>query len=162
MTEDFDSRKARAAAWFRDLRDQIVTAFEGLEDHFGTGMPGRFEVSETHRGDDGGGGLMSVMRGGRVFEKVGVNISTVHGVLGARAQKAMAARAAEASLSPAEKNRQALEKLEQRLEKSRARLAQSREAGDEEKIIIALESTVERLEQKVADARHQLTQTEEA
>jgi electron transport complex protein RnfC len=77
-------------------------------------------------------------------------------------EKAMAARAAEASLSPAEKNRQALEKLEQRLEKSRARLAQSREAGDEEKVIIALESTVERLEQKVADARRQLTETEEA
>ena len=35
---------------------------------------------------------MSVMRGGRVFEKVGVNISTVYGTLGERAQKAMAAR----------------------------------------------------------------------
>ncbi|MBZ4690170.1 MAG: oxygen-dependent coproporphyrinogen oxidase [Cereibacter sp.] len=92
MIEEFDSRKARAAAWFRSLRDEIVASFEGLEDsHAGEGEAGRFEVTETRR-ESGGGGLMSVMRGGRVFEKVGVNVSTVHGSLGERAQKAMAAR----------------------------------------------------------------------
>jgi coproporphyrinogen III oxidase len=57
---------------------------------------GSFEITETTRtsddGSDAGGGLMSVMRGGRVFEKVGVNISTVYGTLGERAQMAMAAR----------------------------------------------------------------------
>jgi coproporphyrinogen III oxidase len=101
MTEITDTHKARASAWFRELRDEIVAAFEGLEDTQTSGPfaglePGRFEVSETKRtsedGSDAGGGLMSVMRGGRVFEKVGVNISTVYGELGARAQKAMAAR----------------------------------------------------------------------
>ena len=101
MSEDFDSRKARASAWFRELRDQIVAAFEALEDSQVTGPfadrpPGRFEVSETRRasddGSDAGGGLMSVMRGGRLFEKIGVNVSTVHGKLGERAQRAMAAR----------------------------------------------------------------------
>lgn len=93
--------KARASAWFRQLRDEIVAAFEGLEDIQADGpladMPaGRFEVNETRRasddGSDAGGGLMSVMRGGRVFEKVGVNVSTVYGTLGERAQAAMAAR----------------------------------------------------------------------
>ncbi len=92
---DMADEKARASGWFRDLRDQIVAAFEGLEDKAG-GNPGRFEVSETKRaaedGGDAGGGLMSVMRGGQVFEKVGVNISTVYGTLGERAQAAMAAR----------------------------------------------------------------------
>jgi len=87
-----DDHKALAAAWFRTLRDQIVAAFEALEGEGG----GRFEVSKTKRagnaGEDAGGGLMSVMRGGRVFEKVGVNISTVHGSLGERAVAAMAAR----------------------------------------------------------------------
>ncbi|MEL7097993.1 MAG: oxygen-dependent coproporphyrinogen oxidase [Pseudomonadota bacterium] len=101
MTEQFDTHKARASGWFRDLRDQIVAAFEGLEDSHEAGplaeaAPGRFEVTETKRtsddGSDAGGGLMSVMRGGRVFEKVGVNVSTVYGTLGDRAQKAMAAR----------------------------------------------------------------------
>jgi len=95
MTQtDFETRKATAAAWFRSLRDQIVAAFEGLEDEAGGGAEaGRFEVSETLReGGAGGGGLMSVMRGGRVFEKVGVNVSTVHGTLAERAQRAMAAR----------------------------------------------------------------------
>lgn len=99
MTDKFTDRKARAAVWFRTLRDQIVAAFESLEDShqqgpFSEQTAGRFEVTETRRTgeDDAGGGLMSVMRGGRVFEKVGVNVSTVHGTLGERAQKAMAAR----------------------------------------------------------------------
>jgi coproporphyrinogen III oxidase len=101
LTEQFDTQKQRAAAWFRSLRDDIVAAFEALEDTQTTGpfadLPAaRFDVSETRRasedGADAGGGLMSVMRGGRVFEKVGVNVSTVHGTLGERAQKAMAAR----------------------------------------------------------------------
>ena len=91
MTDDFDSRKLRAATWFRSLRDRIVAAFEGLEAAHGTGPVGTFEVTPTSR-DGGGGGLMSVMRGGRVFEKVGVNFSEVHGELAPRAQKAMAAR----------------------------------------------------------------------
>ena len=92
MTDLFDDRKTRAAAWFRTLRDQIVAAFEAIEDDFGGPAPaGRFEVTPTTR-PDGGGCLMSVMRGGRVFEKIGVNVSAVHGTLAERAQKAMAAR----------------------------------------------------------------------
>ncbi len=101
MSDEMLAEKARASAWFRDLRDRIVTAFEALEDEHSEGpgaasQPGRFEVSETSRtaedGSDAGGGLMSVMRGGRVFEKVGVNVSEVYGTLGERAQTAMAAR----------------------------------------------------------------------
>jgi coproporphyrinogen III oxidase len=97
MTEAMEQQKAQASAWFRTLRDEIVAAFEALEDRQVADLPaGRFEVNETTRtsddGSDAGGGLMSVMRGGRVFEKVGVNISTVFGQLGDAAQKAMAAR----------------------------------------------------------------------
>ncbi|MCB1312309.1 MAG: oxygen-dependent coproporphyrinogen oxidase [Sedimentitalea sp.] len=101
MGGEMAEQKAQASAWFRALRDEIVAAFEALEDSHDRGplaedAPGRFEVTRTRRaapeGEDAGGGLMSVMRGGRVFEKVGVNVSTVHGTLGARAQAAMAAR----------------------------------------------------------------------
>ncbi len=101
MTEQFDDKKTRASTWFRSLRDDIVTAFERIEDSQSQGptanLPaGRFNVSETRRasddGSDAGGGLMSVMRGGRVFEKIGVNVSTVYGHLGERAQSAMASR----------------------------------------------------------------------
>jgi coproporphyrinogen III oxidase len=78
LTED---RKNIASAWFRQLRDEIRTSFETLEDNligsFSDKEPGRFEVSKWDR-PGGGGGEMSVMRG-RVFEKVGVNISIVHG-----------------------------------------------------------------------------------
>ena len=101
MTQTMQDEKARASAWFRSLRDEIVAAFEALEDRqtagpFADQPAGRFEVTETTRqsddGGDAGGGLMSVMRGGRVFEKVGVNVSTVYGTLGKAAQQAMAAR----------------------------------------------------------------------
>jgi coproporphyrinogen III oxidase len=101
MSDDFNERKTKAAAWFRALRDDIVAGFEALEDTQSTGPSaanpaGRFEVTKTRResgsGADAGGGIMSVMRNGRVFEKVGVNVSTVHGELGQKAQSAMAAR----------------------------------------------------------------------
>ncbi len=101
MNDDFDLRKERASRWFEDLRDTIVTAFTELETSHTSGPrsdeePGAFDISKTKRdaedGTDAGGGVMSVMRGGRVFEKVGVNISTVYGTLSARAQAAMAAR----------------------------------------------------------------------
>ena len=100
MTE-MTEQKDRAAAWFSALRDQICAAFEGLEDKQLTGPfadlpPGRFERSETRRAGEGegdqGGGVMSVMRGGRCFEKVGVNVSAVYGTLGERAQKSLTAR----------------------------------------------------------------------
>jgi coproporphyrinogen III oxidase len=75
-------RCARADAWFAELRDRICSAFEAIEDELAgerpeDGAPGRFERSNWQR-PGGGGGTISVMRG-RVFEKVGVNISTVSG-----------------------------------------------------------------------------------
>lgn len=83
------ARQAQAAAWFADLRDRICAAFEAIEDDAASlpayrDLPaGRFERKAWNRAvapeqPDGGGGTMALMRG-RVFEKVGVNISTVHG-----------------------------------------------------------------------------------
>jgi coproporphyrinogen III oxidase len=83
-----EARKIRARAWFEALRDDICAVLERLEDevpaadwHAGI-APGRFvrtPWSRTdHSGAPGGGGVMALMRG-RVFEKVGVHCSTVHG-----------------------------------------------------------------------------------
>jgi len=66
-----------ASEWFLTLRDQICTAFEDLEYEFDPYKPGKFDFHPwKHRHE--GGGVSGVMKG-KVFEKVGVNISTVHG-----------------------------------------------------------------------------------
>ena len=96
MSPSTDRHKQRARQWFEALRDDICAAFEALEDELGEEIaetlpiaeelrglpPGRFERKAWTRGEDGpqqgGGGVMSVMRG-RLFEKVGVNVSTVLG-----------------------------------------------------------------------------------
>jgi coproporphyrinogen III oxidase len=85
---DLDSRKVAAERWFQVLRDDLTSVFEALEDDLPTDAPlgarasGRFVRTPwkrtDHTGVPGGGGVMSTMRG-RVFEKVGVHVSTVSG-----------------------------------------------------------------------------------
>jgi coproporphyrinogen III oxidase len=83
-----EGRQDQARAWFETLRDDICAAFEAVEDdlpaeaQMAERPPGRFVRTPwnrtDHSGAAGGGGVMSLLRG-RVFEKVGVHVSTVHG-----------------------------------------------------------------------------------
>jgi coproporphyrinogen III oxidase len=76
-----NEHQRQSSTWFYDLRDQICKSFEMLEQTYegplSSEEPGLFDFKDWER-PGGGGGTMGIMRG-RVFEKVGVNVSTVHG-----------------------------------------------------------------------------------
>ena len=86
LPADIDNKKQKASAWFRQLRDGLCAEFEQLEQQVkgphADRPPGKFVREHwdrtDHSGSPGGGGEMSMMHG-RVFEKVGIHISTVHG-----------------------------------------------------------------------------------
>ena len=77
-------KKSLASAWFRQLRDDICAGFEAIEAEYETAQAGLTPPSHSQfirtpwQRPEGGGGEISLMKG-RVFEKVGVNISTVEG-----------------------------------------------------------------------------------
>ena len=77
---DWTPYTARAKQWFEELRDKICAEFEAIERE--AGSDAAFEYIEWQREEEGnetpGGGVRGVMKG-QVFEKVGVNVSTVHG-----------------------------------------------------------------------------------
>ncbi|KIU28130.1 coproporphyrinogen III oxidase [Sphingomonas melonis] len=75
-----DDQQTAARHWFESLRDRICAAFEAIERE--AGSDAAFDYTPWDRvdpsGEPGGGGVRGVMKG-KVFEKVGVNVSTVGG-----------------------------------------------------------------------------------
>lgn len=79
---DWTTHTARARAWFESLRDRICAEFESIEREAGSDAAFSYTPwQREHDGEpveNGGGGVQGLMKG-KVFEKVGVNVSTVHG-----------------------------------------------------------------------------------
>jgi len=77
---DWISHTARAQQWFEGLRDQICAEFEAIEREAGSGASFDYHpwAREEAGNADPGGGVQGLMKG-KVFEKVGVNVSTVRG-----------------------------------------------------------------------------------
>jgi len=77
---DWSEQKARARTWFESLRDQICAAFEAIEREAGSEAGFAYTPWSRSDGDGapGGGGVRGLIKG-RVFEKAGVNVSTVEG-----------------------------------------------------------------------------------
>jgi coproporphyrinogen III oxidase len=77
---ELDAEQQAAREWFESLRDRICAEFETIERE--AGSDARFGYTEWDRldpdGAPGGGGVRGLMKG-KVFEKVGVNVSTVGG-----------------------------------------------------------------------------------
>src|SRR3989338_1445033 len=82
--QDLEQKKQKCRAWFKNLRNKICTEFEKIEEEYVKNSNDTKKFSrkkwqrETVDNSDGGGGEISLMKG-NVFEKVGVNISTVFG-----------------------------------------------------------------------------------
>ena len=90
---ELDEQQQAARDWFESLRDRICAEFEAIEREADSGA--RFEYTPWDRldpdGSPGGGGVRGLMKG-QVFEKVGVNVSTVGGASAPISQKACWAR----------------------------------------------------------------------
>jgi coproporphyrinogen III oxidase len=87
---ELDEQQGAARAWFESLRDRICAEFEAIEREAGSGAT--FDYVRWNRDDlpdaSGGGGVRGVMKG-KVFEKVGVNVSTVGGIFAPEFAKTM-------------------------------------------------------------------------
>lgn len=81
--------KSKSKQWFETLRDQIVQELENLEAEFSSSLlDHKFVRSPWLRANDGGGGVMSMLKG-NLFEKAGVHCSTVHGEFSAEFRNQM-------------------------------------------------------------------------
>ena len=82
---NIEDKKMYLDKWFSYLQSQICKQFEKIEKE-SKGLQ-KFVSTNWQKNNKGGGGTYKILKSGKIFEKVGVNKSTVSGIFSKKFRK---------------------------------------------------------------------------
>ena len=82
---DIEDKKTHSDKWFSYLQEQICGGFEKIERD--TKSSKKFVSTNWYKNNNNGGGTYKILKEGKIFDKVGVNKSTVSGTFAQKFRK---------------------------------------------------------------------------